>query len=59
MSAVVLGFTAMAWSVSADREHRDKMPEVRPHLMGVGAYSLGRSADRGAAGPLLSVKMVE
>jgi len=29
MGAVVVGITAMAWSVSADREHRDKMPEVR------------------------------
>lgn len=28
MGAVLLGITAMAWSVSADREHRDKMPEV-------------------------------
>lgn len=26
--SVMVGLTAMAWSVSADREHRDKMPEV-------------------------------
>lgn len=29
MSAVVIGIAAMAWGVSADREYRDKMPEVR------------------------------
>lgn len=29
MGGVIFGITAMAWSVSADREHRDKMPEVR------------------------------
>ena len=28
MGAVIFGITAMAWSVSADREHREKMPEV-------------------------------
>ncbi|GAB7358954.1 hypothetical protein MBLNU230_g5029t1 [Neophaeotheca triangularis] len=27
MMGVIVGLTAMAWSVSADREHRDKMPE--------------------------------
>jgi hypothetical protein len=26
---VMLGLTAMMWSVSAEREHRYKMPEVR------------------------------
>jgi len=31
MGGVVIGVTAMAWSVSADREHRHKMPEVRTH----------------------------
>lgn len=29
MGSVVIGVAAMAWSVSADREHRTKMPEVR------------------------------
>jgi hypothetical protein len=29
MLGVVVGITAMAWSVSAEREHRYKMPEVR------------------------------
>ena len=29
MFGVVFGITAMAWTVSADREHRYKMPEVR------------------------------
>lgn len=28
MMGVVFGITAMAWSVSADREFRNKMPEV-------------------------------
>jgi hypothetical protein len=28
MLGVVVGITAMAWSVSAEREHRYKMPEV-------------------------------
>ena len=28
MSAVILGIVAMTWSISADREHRDRMPEV-------------------------------
>lgn len=31
MGAVIVGITAMAWSISADREHRDKMPEVHSH----------------------------
>jgi len=29
MGAVIAGITLMAWSVSADREHRHNMPEVR------------------------------
>ena len=28
MLGVVVGITAMAWSVSAEKEHRYKMPEV-------------------------------
>ena len=28
MSAIVFGVVAMTWKLSADREHRDKMPEV-------------------------------
>lgn len=31
---VMLGITAMAWSVSAEREHRHKMPEVRIERIG-------------------------
>ncbi|KAF2473001.1 uncharacterized protein BDR25DRAFT_302550 [Lindgomyces ingoldianus] len=27
MGAVIFGITALCWSVSADREYRDKMPE--------------------------------
>merc|ERR1711939_289730 len=30
MGAVVVGICLMVGSVSADREHRDKMPDVRP-----------------------------
>jgi hypothetical protein len=33
MLSVVVGITAMAWSVSAEREHRYKMPEVRLESM--------------------------
>ncbi|RMY99346.1 hypothetical protein D0860_08319 [Hortaea werneckii] len=32
MGAVVVGICLMVGSVSADREHRDKMPDVRPPL---------------------------
>ncbi|PYH48450.1 uncharacterized protein BP01DRAFT_353605 [Aspergillus saccharolyticus JOP 1030-1] len=27
MGATVIGIAAVVWSISADREHRDKMPE--------------------------------
>ena len=33
MLGVVVGITAMAWSVSAEKEHRYKMPEVRQPSM--------------------------
>ena len=39
MLGVVVGITAMAWSVSAEREHRYKMPEVR--LSSIGWESSG------------------
>ena len=29
MMGVMVGIVAMTWSISADREHRDRMPEVR------------------------------
>ncbi|KAA6407014.1 MAG: hypothetical protein FRX48_09080 [Lasallia pustulata] len=29
MAAVILGITAMAWSISADREQRSRFPEER------------------------------
>ena len=32
MSGVILGIVAMAWSLSAEREYRDRMPEVRTGL---------------------------
>lgn len=44
MGAVVFGITMMAWSVSADREHRDKMPEVRYRGEKEGAYDTGLTA---------------
>ena len=60
MGAVMTGITLMAWSVSADREHRDKMPEVWSNL--VGGKELGKqesNADVRAARPILPFEVVE